>query len=587
MLAPALTVRTESDSVTSGTGKRLRALSILLGGRGWSWLALVLGATLVQALVENLIVVALILLAYSLGILDATRLPAWLPLRLAGWGVGITLWTLALLGLVRFGTQATAACARHAVLEWVRAHIQRMQGYRMLMMPALPPVALSEAHLMMGDHLNKATSWCFHGAQIVTSLLMAASFLLALFWLSWKEAVLASACLVLLGLLVRGLKRVMLGTAAHIPRHRTVLEQALVRISRNRVLIRVMHLQEAERRRFNEAVSDYFHASCRTFYLRDVGAALMPLIGIVIIILMVGIDVRFIHSPPVTLMASIYLFLALTRQMSSFVDNIGGLMQTQIPYDRAVDLVFSMDESHRVRALGEAPIDLRTPDKLRRPSAPPPAITLRETCFRWPGARRPIFEGLNLHIPAGSRFGIVGPNGSGKTTLLHLILGLEEPQSGQVLVGGVPARDYAALGGPVSYVGTENLLILGSVRENLMYGVVEHLEDVDLRRALDQVGLASWVDGLAKGLDHPIGENEEGLSAGQKQRLSLARALLRNPSLLVLDEASANIDPRSELEVASLLDTIAPTCTILIVSHKPGILSRISHRLELPELPCD
>jgi ABC-type multidrug transport system fused ATPase/permease subunit len=313
----------------------------------------------------------------------------------------------------------------------------------------------------------------------------------------------------------------------------------------------------------------------------------MPLLGIVIVILMVGIDVTFIHSPPVTIMASIYLLLALTRQVSSFVDNTGGLMQTQISYDRAADLVLSMDESHRARALGEVSADLGKPGKLPRPFAPPPEITLRGTCFRWPGARRPIFEGLDLHIPAGSRFGIVGPNGSGKTTLLHLILGLEEPQAGEVMVGGVPARDYAALGGAVSYVGTENLLILGSVRENLMYGVARHLEDADLRRALDQVGLASWVEGLAKGLDHPIGENEEGLSAGQKQRLSLARALLRNPSLLVLDEASASIDSRSELEVASLLDTIAPTCTIIIVSHKPGILSGISHRLELPEPPHD
>ena len=546
-------------------------------------MALALSATLVQALVENLIVVALILLAYALGILDAARLPAWLPGKLAGWGAGMALGTLALLGLVRSGTSATAACARHFVLEWVRARIQRLQGYRMLMLTSLPPVALSEAHLMMGDHLNKATSWCFHGAQMITSALMAASFLLALFWLSWKAAVLASACLVVLGLLVRGQNRAILALAVRIPQHRILLEQALVRICQNRVLIRVMRLQEAEKRRYDEAVTAYFHSSCRTFFLRDIGGALTPLLGILIIVLMVGIDITFIHSQPVTLMGSIYLFLALTRQMASFVDNTGGLMQTQIPFDRTADLVLTMDGSHRVRALQETATNLREPDKLPRPSAPPPAITLRGVDFRWPGARSPIFEGLDLHIPAGSRFGIVGPNGSGKTTLLHLILGLEEPQAGEVLVGGIPARDYAALSGPVSYVGTENLLILGSVRENLTYGVAEQLDDTDLRRALDQVGLGLWIDGLANGLDHPIGENEEGLSAGQKQRLSLARALLRNPSLLVLDEASANIDSRSELEVASLLDTIAPTCTILIVSHKPGILTGISHCLELPE----
>ncbi len=583
MLAPTLPVRAGSGSMTGGSRRRLRALSILLGMTGWGWMALALSATVAQALMENLMVVALILLAYALGILDLARLPAWLPHRPADWGTAMVLVSLTLLGLVRSGTQATAACAQHAVLEWVRARIQRLQGYRMLMLPALPPVALSEAHLMMGDHLNKATNWCFHGAQLVSSALIAASFLLALFLLAWKNALLASACLAVLGLLVKGLNRAILALAVHIPRHRTVLEQALVRISRNRVLIRVMDLQEAERRHFDDSVLDYFRSSCRTFWLRDVATALLPLLGILVIALMVGVNVTFIHTPPVTLMSSIYLFLALTRRMAGVVDNAGGMIQAQMPFDRAADLVFAMDGPHRARAFRETPTDPAEPGKLLRPSAPPPAIILRGVSFRWSGARNPIFEGLDLHIPAGSRFGIVGPNGSGKTTLLHLILGLEEPQAGEVLVGGIPARDYATLGGPVSYVGTENLLILGSVRDNLVYGVAGRPEDADLRRALDQVGLGPWVGSLARGLDHPLGENEEGLSSGQKQRLSLARALLRNPSLLVLDEASANVDTRSELELACLLDTIAPTCTILIVSHKPGILSGISHRFELQE----
>lgn len=569
--------------MTSGNRRRLRTLSVLLGRRGWIWMAISMSATVAQAFMENLMVVALILLAYALGIMDGTRLPTWLPQRLVEWGTSMTLVSLVLLGLVRSVTQATAACVQHAVLEWVRARIQHLQGYRMLMLANLPPVALSEAHLMMGDHLNKATNWCFHGVQLVSSALMAASFLLALFWLAWKDALLASACLAMLGLLVMGLNRAILALASHIPRHRAGLEQALVRISRNRVLIRVMDLQETERRHFDNYVSDYFRSSCQTFWLRDITVALLPLLGILAIALMVGINVTFIHTPPVTLMGSIYLFLALTRRMAGVVDNAGGMMQTQMHFDRAAELVFSMDGTHRARAFREVPPDIREPFKLPRTSAPPPEITLRGVGFRWPGARSPIFEGVDLHIPAGSRFGIVGPNGSGKTTLIHLILGLEEPQAGEILVGGIPARDYATLGGTVSYVGTENLLILGSVRENLMYGVAEHFGDIELRRALDQVGLGPWIDGLAKGLDHRIGENEEGLSAGQKQRLSLARALLRNPSLLVLDEASANIDSRSELEVTSLLDTIAPTCTILIVSHKQGILSGISHRLELPE----
>lgn len=570
-----------------GNCRRLRAISILLAGRGWRWMGLAMVATLVQALAENLMVAALVLLGHALGILDASRFPAWMPPRLAGWGVPMALGALAVLGLVRAGCQAGAACVKHAMLERVRARIQRVQVYRMLMLPRLPPVSLSEASLMMGDHLNKATSWCFHGAQLITSGLMVSSFLLGLFWLAWKEALLATACLVLLGLLVRKLNRVILGLAAHIPRHRIVLERALVRISRNRLLIRVMRLQDVERRRYDATVWDYFRSSCRTFFLRDIAVTLPPLLGIFVVVLMVGINVAFLHTPGVTLMSSIYLFVALTRQTAVMVDQVGGMMHMQLPFDRLADLVFSLEGAHRTRALKGTSTALPDSAAPARGGAAPPAITLRGVDFRWPGARSALFRGLDLNIPAGSRFGIMGPNGSGKTTLLHLILGLEEAQAGEILVGGLSAADFATVGGPVSYVGTDNLLILGTVRDNLLYGVSGRPGDEVLRRALDEVGLGPWVKGLTDGLDHSIGENEEGLSSGQKQRLSLARALLRRPSLLVLDEASANIDHRSELELTSLLDNIAPTCTILIVSHKPGILTGTTHRIELPGPPSD
>lgn len=581
MLVTAIEVRVLTAGQTSGTGKRLRALSILLGDRGWRLMGLALGASLVRAVTENLIAVALGLLAYSVGILDAARRPHWLPHDLTGLGTGTVLGLLAILGLMRCVTEATGAGAAHAILEYVRLRLQRLQGYRMLMLPELPPLALSEAHLLMGDNLNKATSWCFFVGQIVTYAPIAASFFLALCWLAWKEAVLATVCLLPLGMIFRGLNRTIQDQAARIPGHRAILERALVRICRNRVLIRVMHLQAMELRRFNDAAAAYFRSSFRTFCLRDINAAMTSLFGVLIIVLMVGIDAAVFRSSPAILIGFVYLFLALVRRMADLVDNAGGLMQTQAQFDTAADLVLSVDEDHRQAAFRRTATGLRESGNPPRPSLPPPAITLRGVRFRWPGARKPVFEGLDLHIPAGSRFGIVGRNGSGKTTLLHLVLGLEQPEAGEVSVGGIPARDYTPAGGRVSYVGAENLLIFGTVRENLLYGVCGHLEDAVLRQALDQVGLGPWLDGLDHGLDHILGETEEGLSAGQKQRLSLARALLRKPSLLVLDEASANVDTSAELEVVSLLDTIATTCTILIVSHKPGILSGVSHRLEL------
>ena len=229
-----------------GTRERLKALFILLGRKGWGWIVLALGTTLIQALMESLIIGALILLAYSLGILNKTQLPIWLPFRLINCKIDIILAILILLGALRAGAQSISSCTKHMILEWIRARIQRIQGFRLLMLPDLPPIAISDVHLMMSDHLNKATSWCFSGLQMITSIIIATSFFIALYFIAWRQALLALVCLPLFGLLVKYLKCYILSHAVNIPRHRSSLEQTIVRISRNRVLIKVLHLREKE-----------------------------------------------------------------------------------------------------------------------------------------------------------------------------------------------------------------------------------------------------------------------------------------------------------------------------------------------------
>lgn len=159
------------------------------------------------------------------------------------------------------------------------------------------------------------------------------------------------------------------------------------------------------------------------------------------------------------------------------------------------------------------------------------------------------------------------------------------PTAGDVLLDGLPAREWVRTRGPVGYVGANNFLILGSLRENLRYGLQRPATDDELWSALAQVGLDGWVRSLPGGWNYQIGENEEGLSSGQQQRLALARAFLRRPSLLILDEASANLDAGAESELAQTLGTLDGRCTMIIVSHKPGILAGVDDVLRLGEEP--
>jgi ATP-binding cassette subfamily B protein AbcA/BmrA len=132
----------------------------------------------------------------------------------------------------------------------------------------------------------------------------------------------------------------------------------------------------------------------------------------------------------------------------------------------------------------------------------------------------------------------------------------------------------------VGYVGPESFLIEGTVKENLSYGLHQVASDIDIRNVLDHAD-CGFVHSLPLGLEHRLTEQGEGLSAGQKQRLALARALLRKPKVLVLDEATANLDTETELRLVATLEKIRDGMTIVAVTHREALLRIATHKTNL------
>lgn len=207
--------------------------------------------------------------------------------------------------------------------------------------------------------------------------------------------------------------------------------------------------------------------------------------------------------------------------------------------------------------------------------------------FRYPGSEKWIVKDLTFKIHPGSCFVVTGPSGAGKSTLLNLLLGLIKPTSGQVLVSTID-QDYLISDirkwflPYVGYVGPESLLVEGTILENLVYGLSEKPSSKDIDAALE-LAECQFVHHIPNGLMHPLSEQGQGLSAGQKQRLSLARALLRNPKVLVLDEATSNLDNETELRLIETLAKLKSKLTIVAVSHRPAILSISDGQLRLSE----
>ena len=185
----------------------------------------------------------------------------------------------------------------------------------------------------------------------------------------------------------------------------------------------------------------------------------------------------------------------------------------------------------------------------------------------------PVFDSQSLEIPVGRLTVITGPSGSGKTTLIDLVAGLLRPDSGQVLIDGVDLNriDHRLWRRSIGYVPQEALLVNDSVFNNITLGAPD-LSRRDAERALQKADALSFVEQMNGGLDAAVGERGGRLSGGQRQRLAIARALVHQPRLLILDEATSNLDHASEQAVLATIGHLKGELTMLAVTHQPGML---------------
>lgn len=197
-------------------------------------------------------------------------------------------------------------------------------------------------------------------------------------------------------------------------------------------------------------------------------------------------------------------------------------------------------------------------------------VTIQNLVFRYPNQQIDLFSDLSLSIRRGTAVAIVGSSGAGKTSLADLILGVLDPSSGEVSIGGNNPRQLAKFHpGIVGYVTQNPFVVNGSLRENLLLGLPpSKFSDVQLLRALELANLTEYSEALHSKLDTLIGDSGILLSGGQVQRLGLARALLTEPSLLVLDEATSALDAQTESSISEMLTQLRGKTTLIVIAHR-------------------
>ncbi|MCZ6454652.1 MAG: type I secretion system permease/ATPase [Alphaproteobacteria bacterium] len=209
-------------------------------------------------------------------------------------------------------------------------------------------------------------------------------------------------------------------------------------------------------------------------------------------------------------------------------------------------------------------------------------IAFRDLTFTYPGEKTPAIKDISFAIKAGEKVAILGPIGSGKSTVLKLLLKLYEPDSGSVMLDDIDAShiDPAMIRANVGYMPQNAQLFSGTIRTNITLHAPQS-GDEELVRAARQSGALDWINQRSAGFDAAVGERGDGLSGGQRQSVALARAFLRDPPVLLLDEPTSDMDSMSERVFIDHMKAEAADKTVIVVTHRPALLELVDRIIVL------
>lgn len=572
--------------LSPGAGWRTHAadLGLLLAGlKAWPALAAsVVGFALLTALAEGLALAALLPIFFGLGAPAAGRasvLQAFWTATLGRLGVGPADQVAVLVGIVLFAAVARA-CAAYASAHQASVVEARLLGALRLrifdrLMAAAPGYHDQTSTARLQDVLAGQLSAVGLVARAIgmglSNALTLPAYALLLLALSWRlTAAAAIAVLVIIALLApltTRIRRQSADWAAANRLHATRLAEWLAGIR----LITLSAAVEPERRRYEAVCDDQGRTAIAAADAAALRAASGELLGTAGLLGLMALGLTTLDVAFPALMAFIVVAMRALPAFRNVLNSSTVIALYAGPLGQVMALVRVDEESRFVD--GERPY----PGLARE-------LTFEDVAFAYrPG--EPVLDGVSFTLVKGSFTAIVGASGAGKSTIAHLLLRLYEPGRGRILVDGVPLSAFrvAELRQRVAVVTQETFLFDASVRENIVFGSAKAHTDEAVLAACEAAGARVFVEALPEGLDTHVGERGVRLSAGERQRLAIARALLRDPELLILDEATSALDQATERSVQGAIERLAEGRTVLAIAHRLSTVERADRVLVLAE----
>ncbi|MFN3075952.1 MAG: peptidase domain-containing ABC transporter [Alphaproteobacteria bacterium] len=329
-----------------------------------------------------------------------------------------------------------------------------------------------------------------------------------------------------------------------------------------RAAIKALALERTLRPIWEERLADTIEAGIYRGARMDGFVNLGNMVTVLTSVTLVAVGAMAIVDLKLT-MGSLVAANMLTGRLLGPLNQLVGTWRTYAAFRRSVERLGDL--------LAEAEETRESAIKLARPSG---NISVENATFLYSKRARPALEDINLSIAPGGITAIVGRNGSGKTTLVKLLLGLYHPDEGRVLLDGADLAQFtrAELAQWIGYVPQESVLFSGTIRENIEHGS-PGASDERIIAACQAAGVHGFIVDLPNGYASPVGEAGTRMSGGTRQRLALARALVGDPPVLLLDEPSANLDRQGEEDLRRTLHGLAQQRTVIMVTHSPILLS--------------
>lgn len=503
--------------------------------------------------------------------LTAIKLPSWLEEYAELITLESTIAFLILLGLLRSVSQYFTNQSSLAVRELTNAHLRSQCSTELLRPKFTKFLRNAEVVTRFNEIFPKAGVFIYHLNRIFVLGIQCTALVAGMLVIAWREALISMSFLLLIAATMYLLNRHLKTITKDLPKISKELNASIERVVKNFIFVRISRTEALEQQKLSSGIGLYLDKQMKAGALTNSSASLAPFLGIVMIAIDILLSQKYLNTPPETLLAFLYLFIRFVQQLAVIVNDYG-YAHSHLPHFNAADLFLdSLASTTTSRPAADS--DLNYSESFAPALAP--EILFKGVSFRWPSGPT-IIDDFDLHLPRGRSIGIFGKSGSGKSTLLMMALGILEPHKGKILVGKLsPQEYYDSSYLNTGYVGVESFLVSGSIRSNLEYGLHRRASDQEIKGALQGASLWDEVCGLSGGIDHVLGDHGAGLSSGQKQRLAFARALLKKPSLLILDEATSNLDLGTEADLIKALEQLRGKTTVLLVSHREVFRSKV------------